>query len=182
MKSVPHGPVFSAAESLGVFVSAWVNLAISRIENITITEGLVLFLGALSFFVSVALIVYCPMESTVAFAIGDNVNGMSVAVAAIVTFVYFVVMGVLYYFTEPPRTIPAVVFTFIWLISAISAISMGSLFGFRLLAGILASMLITRAFATFCITRRDAIRAWIKGDPILPVVAPHVSSQKYARE
>jgi hypothetical protein len=122
------------------------------------------------------------MESTAASAIGDNINGMSVAVAAIITFVYFVVMGVLYYFTEPPRAIPAVFFTFIWLISAIPAISMGYLFGFRLLAGIVAGMTIAGAFATFCVTRRDAIRLWIRGDPILPVVAPHASSQKYARE
>lgn len=166
----------------GEWLDGRVSLVVERIERVSFTEWMVVFFGALFFSVSCALILYCPMESTAASAIGDNVHGMSVSVAAIITFVYFVVMGVLYYFTEPPRAIPAVFFTFIWLISAIPAISMGYLFGFRLLAGIVAGMTIAGAFATFCVTRRDAIRLWIRGDPILPVVAPHTSSQKYARE
>jgi len=59
---------------------------------------------------------------------------------------------------------------------------MGSLFWFRVLAGIVAGMTITGAFAAFCVTRRDAIRAWIRGDPVLSVAAPRASSHKYARE
>ena len=178
MESSPVPILLRAAE----WFDERVSLAVERIERVSFTEWMVVFFGALFFSVSCALILYCPMESTAASAIGDNVDGMSVAVAAIVTFVYFVVMGVLHYFTEPPRVIPAVIFMFIWLISALSAISMGSLFGFRLLAGIVAGMTITGAFATFCVTRLDAIRAWVRGDPILPVVAPRASSQKYARE
>jgi hypothetical protein len=178
MESSPVPILLRAAE----WFDGRVSLAVERIERVSFTEWMVVYFGALFFSVSCALVLYCPMESTAASAIGDNVDGMSVAVAAIVTFVYVVVMGVLRYFTEPPRAIPAVFFTFIWLISALSAISMGSLFGFRLLAGIVAGMTIAGAFAAFCVTRRDAIRLWIRGDPILPVVAPHASSQKYARE
>ena len=55
----------------GEWLDRRVSLVVERIERVSFPEWMVVFFGALFFSVSCALILYCPMESTAASAIGD---------------------------------------------------------------------------------------------------------------